>query len=197
MLQVTACAFGGASLDQLFITTASCGISASAIATDAECNAGALFRLDLSGTSIRGVAAPCLKLLKQFYARSMVKIWLQLTTFTFLVHVWLSDLQTASWLKPNEVTMALASFFLFFDIADHMLTSFVRESKDRSKLSFKSYNDLTHSFKPVHIAVFETAPHAAPRFLCHIRQRVDELRALRATRDLVHGKYSLDRKLQV
>ena len=34
---------------------------------------------------------------------------------------------------------------------------FVRESKDRSKLSFKSYNDLTHSFKPVHIAVFEAS----------------------------------------
>ena len=31
---------------------------------------------------------------------------------------------------------------------------FVKESKDRSKLHFHSYNDLMTSFKPVHITVY-------------------------------------------
>lgn len=61
--QVTACAFGGAHLDQLFVTTASCGVPANELKPDGpQCNAGALFRIDLSGTGIRGVTAPALVL---------------------------------------------------------------------------------------------------------------------------------------
>merc|ERR1712216_622884 len=55
--QTTSCAFGGDNLDQLFVTTASCGIPASELATG-QPNAGALFRVDLSGQGIRGVEAP-------------------------------------------------------------------------------------------------------------------------------------------
>jgi len=50
---VTSCAFGGPNLDQLFVTTASCGLSEEALRTK-DSNAGALFRIDFSGTSIRG-----------------------------------------------------------------------------------------------------------------------------------------------
>jgi sugar lactone lactonase YvrE len=49
---VTSCAFGGPALDQLFVTTASCGLSAEAL--EAQPNAGAVFQLDLSGRGVRG-----------------------------------------------------------------------------------------------------------------------------------------------
>ena len=53
--QVTSCAFGGDSLDQLFITTASCGLDAAAL--EAQPLAGGLFVADLSATGIVGVQA--------------------------------------------------------------------------------------------------------------------------------------------
>ena len=53
--QVTACAFGGADLDQLYVTTASCGLSDAEDA--AQPLAGALFVIDLKGTGARGVPA--------------------------------------------------------------------------------------------------------------------------------------------
>ena len=57
--QVTACAFGGERLDQLFITTASCGIPAEELAEgQPNANAGTLFRIDFSATDVRGVPAP-------------------------------------------------------------------------------------------------------------------------------------------
>ena len=56
--QVTSCALGGAKLDQLLVTTASCGLpSASLTPTGPERNAGAVFRFDLSGLGITGVPA--------------------------------------------------------------------------------------------------------------------------------------------
>lgn len=54
---VTSCAFGGEQLDQLFVTTASCGVGEADLAGP-QSNAGALFRIDLSATDIRGVPAP-------------------------------------------------------------------------------------------------------------------------------------------
>eukprot|EP00812_Abedinium_dasypus_P008714 NODE_2455_length_931_cov_398.764840.p1 GENE.NODE_2455_length_931_cov_398.764840~~NODE_2455_length_931_cov_398.764840.p1 ORF type:complete len:285 (+),score=88.50 NODE_2455_length_931_cov_398.764840:3-857(+) len=53
--KVTSCAFGGQDLDQLFITTASCWCTQAQLDSEAFSNAGALFRLDLSSTPIRGV----------------------------------------------------------------------------------------------------------------------------------------------
>jgi sugar lactone lactonase YvrE len=53
--QVTACAFGGPNLDQLYVTTASCGLSDEEDA--AQPLAGGLFMIDLAGTGIRGVPA--------------------------------------------------------------------------------------------------------------------------------------------
>ena len=56
VMQVTSCAFGGDNLDQLFVTTASCGLSDAQLAE--QTNAGALFRVDLSATGIKGCVAP-------------------------------------------------------------------------------------------------------------------------------------------
>jgi len=53
---VTSCSFGGANLDTLFVTTASCGLSDAQL--EAQPNAGALFALDLSGTGIKGAPPP-------------------------------------------------------------------------------------------------------------------------------------------
>ena len=59
--QVTLCAFGGAHLDQLYITTAACGIAEARLESD-QVNAGHLFKLDLSGEGIKGVKANSYKL---------------------------------------------------------------------------------------------------------------------------------------
>ncbi len=57
--QVTSVAFGGEKLDQLYVTTASCGIPADKLAAGAaDENAGACFVIDCSGTGIRGRPAP-------------------------------------------------------------------------------------------------------------------------------------------
>ena len=53
--QVTSCAFGGVNYDQLFITTAKCGLSAEERA--AQPLAGCLFRIDFASAGIAGVAA--------------------------------------------------------------------------------------------------------------------------------------------
>lgn len=53
--QVTSCAFGGPSLDQLYVTTASCGLSQEQL--EAEPLAGCLFKLDLSSIGVKGVKA--------------------------------------------------------------------------------------------------------------------------------------------
>ena len=55
--QVTSVAFGGPKLDQLYITTASCGISDD-ILKSKQPHAGKLFVADLSGTNIHGCKAP-------------------------------------------------------------------------------------------------------------------------------------------
>jgi len=55
--QVTSCAFGGRNLDQLFVTTASCGISAEQLDSTLV-NAGAVFRIDCSALGVTGVVAP-------------------------------------------------------------------------------------------------------------------------------------------
>jgi sugar lactone lactonase YvrE len=59
--QVTSCAFGGPNLDQLYITTAACGIDEARLKTD-QVNAGHLFKLDLSAEGIKGVKAFSYKL---------------------------------------------------------------------------------------------------------------------------------------
>ena len=59
--QVTSCAFGGPNLDQLYITTAACGIDEARLESD-QANAGHLFKLDLSGEGIKGVQANSYKL---------------------------------------------------------------------------------------------------------------------------------------
>lgn len=46
----------GPASSQLYVTTASCGLSDAQLAEQA--NAGALFRIDLSATDIRGRVAP-------------------------------------------------------------------------------------------------------------------------------------------
>lgn len=53
--QVTSVAFGGPALDQLFITTARCGLSADQLKKQPL--AGGLFKIDFSQTNIRGVPA--------------------------------------------------------------------------------------------------------------------------------------------
>jgi len=53
--QVTACAFGGPNLDQLYVTTARCGLSRQQ--QEEQPLAGGLFRIDFTGTDIRGVPA--------------------------------------------------------------------------------------------------------------------------------------------
>lgn len=61
--QVTSCAFGGPDLDQLFITTAACGVDEAQLVADGDQrNAGHLFRLDLSEEGIKGVPAHQYKL---------------------------------------------------------------------------------------------------------------------------------------
>ena len=55
--QVTSVAFGGKNLDRLYITTASCGLSAETLAKE-QPHAGKLFAVDLSATTLRGVRAP-------------------------------------------------------------------------------------------------------------------------------------------
>jgi sugar lactone lactonase YvrE len=57
--QVTACAFGGPDLDQLFVTTASCGLSDERAAQQPL--AGGLFVIDLKGTGVTGVRAVSFK----------------------------------------------------------------------------------------------------------------------------------------
>lgn len=57
--QVTACAFGGPKLDQLYVTTASCGLEASKLAKGgAEENAGACFVIDCAGVACGVPAIP-------------------------------------------------------------------------------------------------------------------------------------------
>lgn len=61
--RVSSCAFGGPKLDQLYITTASCGVDeALQVPGGEQEHAGHLFRLDLSGEGIRGVRSNCYKL---------------------------------------------------------------------------------------------------------------------------------------
>jgi len=57
--QATSCAFGGDNLDQLFVTTASCGDASEpfSLLGGKPQHAGALFRINLSGTGIRGLPA--------------------------------------------------------------------------------------------------------------------------------------------
>lgn len=58
--QVTSVAFGGEALDQLYVTTASCGIAQSELTTGGkEENAGALFVIDCSAAGVCGRRAPC------------------------------------------------------------------------------------------------------------------------------------------
>ena len=61
--QITSCAFGGANLDQLFITSAAAGIAEARWTADGDqTNAGHLFKLDLSGEGIKGLPANSYKL---------------------------------------------------------------------------------------------------------------------------------------
>ena len=53
--QVTSCAFGGAALDQLYVTTARCGLNDEQLAR--QPTAGGLFRFDFSGQGVVGVPA--------------------------------------------------------------------------------------------------------------------------------------------
>jgi len=53
--QVTSCAFGGAELDQLYVTTARCGLDDAAL--ERHPAAGGLFKFDFAGTGVRGVPA--------------------------------------------------------------------------------------------------------------------------------------------
>ena len=64
--QVTSCAFGGAALAQLYVSTASCGVPDGELQPGGkQCNAGALFCVDMAATPVRGVAAPSLKMVTQ------------------------------------------------------------------------------------------------------------------------------------
>jgi sugar lactone lactonase YvrE len=54
--QVTSCALGGEKLDQLLVTTASCGLPCESLTIDQR-NAGAVFRFDLSALGVKGVPA--------------------------------------------------------------------------------------------------------------------------------------------
>jgi sugar lactone lactonase YvrE len=56
--QVTSCAFGGPNLDQLYITTASCGIEEARLTRSGDqVHAGHLFKVDLSSEGVKGVPA--------------------------------------------------------------------------------------------------------------------------------------------
>ena len=62
--QVTSCAFGGADLSTLYVTTASAGIPQAEIDRE-QPNAGALFAIDLKKQGVSGVPASAFKLPKQ------------------------------------------------------------------------------------------------------------------------------------